>query len=190
MNETPEQVQVAVQEKKPNNKKILIIVVSVVVMLFIAQALFSPERVAERMIENSVGGNVDFNADDGQIEIKGEDGESMKVSTGKKTELPKDWPSSVPVFPNSSIDYVASVDGYNGGGVSHTVTLSTKESIEDVVNFYKDELVKNGWKIAQTITTSDGSMISATKDENNSVAVYIGANDDVTTVTITAVAEK
>ncbi len=189
MNETPEQVQTEIQEKKPNNKKIIIIVVSVIVVLFIAQSLFSPERVAERMIENSVGGDVDIDANSGQIEIKGEDGESMKVTTGKKAELPKDWPSSVSVFPDSTIESSMSIAGQDEA-ISHNVTFSTDADIDKVTDFYKDELGKGGWTIAQTITTGDGSMITATKDENNSVSVYIGTDEKGTTVTITVIAEK
>ncbi len=188
MNETSEQVQVAVQEKKPNNKKILIIVVSVIVMLFIAQSLFSPERMAERMIENSINGDIDIDSDSGQIEIKGEDGESMKVTTGKKTELPKDWPSSVPVFPGSTIESSMSIAGQEES-VSHNVTFSTNVDFDKVADFYNDELVKGGWTIAQTITTGDGSMITATKDDSNSVSVYIGTDDKGTTVTITVIAD-
>ncbi len=188
MSETPEQVPAQVQEKKPNNKKILTIVVLVVVVLFIAQSLFSPERMAERMIENSVGGDIDIDSDSGQIEIKGEDGESMKVTTGKKTELPKDWPSSVPIFPDSTIESSMSIAGQEEA-ISHNVTFSTNADFDKIADFYTDELEKGGWTIAQTITTGDGSMITATKDDNNSVSVYIGADDKGTTVTITVIAD-
>ena len=166
------------------NKKWIIIAVVVIVLSLVARFAFSPERTAERMLEQATGGDYDIDVDrDGSMQITGNDGEKMNITAGNGTSLPDDWPDTIPVFPDAKIEYAASIAGEDGA-LNHTVTYSTSRSATDVTEFYKEQLPANGWAIEATMATGEGSMITATNDTEEGVVMYVGESDGVTTVNI------
>ncbi len=188
MNETSEQQTPASTQtggKKQDYTKWIIIGVVGLVVLYGAQALFSPERAVERALEQATGGDVDIDMDnDGSMRVTDDDGGEYNVSTGNDVSLPDNWPSSVPLPSNARLNYAGSMNT----GVAETAGLSavyaTKDSPADVVTYFKSTLEAQGWKIEATMATGDGSMITATKGEEENVAVYVGSAEGETTVSV------
>lgn len=184
-----------VPEKK-DYTKVIVIVVVVLAVLYGLQYVFSPMRMSERMIERAIerqtGGDVDIDidssrggmmgGDDTTVRIKGENGASYEVNAGGSVSLPDNWPKSVPIISDANITYAGTMMAAQGGGTS--VAYTTRSSVTDVAEYYKNELPKNGWTIAMTSATQDGAVVSATRGENEGVMVYVGGSPEGTTVTL------
>lgn len=183
MDETQNPAPVQQTGEPKSKKKLIIIGVAVVLGLLFIQSLLSPERMAERTLEGVTGGKVDLDADGkGSITVTGEDGAKIEITGEGSGKLPDNWPDSVPLARNASIEYAGTVS--NGtGGVSMNVSYTTRESAEDVTALYADAFGKNGWTIAMNLTTGDGAMVSATKGED-AVVAYISKGDTETSVTV------
>jgi hypothetical protein len=185
MEETQEQKTEAMGSGSlSKNKKWIIIAIAVVVLILVARVAFSPERTTERILEQATGDDFDIDVSrDGSMQITGEDGEEMNITTGRGTTLPGDWPDTIPVLPDGNIEYAASVAGEDSE-MNHTVAYTTPRSAIEITEFYKEQLATNGWTIETTMATGEGSMITATNDNDEGVVVYIGESDGVTTVNI------
>lgn len=72
--------------------------------------------------------------------------------------------------------------GADTAGLS--VVYTTKDSTTEVTEYFKSTLEIQGWEIQATMATGDGSMITATKGEEENVVVYIGSAEGETTVTV------
>ncbi len=175
-------------EAKKDYTKPIIIGVVVLAVLYGAQMMFSPQRIMERAMEEAyedAGVDVDI-ARDGStnVTISGEDGESYTVRAGDDVALPDSWPESVPIPSDAKITYAGTMGtGQTGGGT--TVAFVTGQSVTEVTEYYTRELAQNGWTIAATMATGDGSMVSATREEDEGVILYVGTSPDGTTVSMT-----
>lgn len=186
MDETQNQVP-AVAPVTQSKKKIIIIGVVVVVGVIILQSIFSPERAAERIaeqaLEDATGGSVDIDTDGaGSITVTDEDGSKIEISGEGAGKLPEGWLDSVPLSDDAAIEYAGTVSA--DGGKSMNVTYTSSESLENITALYTEALGKNGWTIEANLTTGEGTMLSATAEENT-VAVYIEKTDAGTSVTLT-----
>lgn len=171
--------------KNQDYTKWIIIAVVAIGILYGLQALFSPERAVERAIEGATGGDVDIDIDrDGSMEVTGENGEAYKVSTGDSVSLPDNWPDSVPLPSDARISYAGSMNGGDDASSGLSVVYTTKDSATEVAEYFKSTLEKEGWEIQATMATGDGSMVTASKGEEENVAVYIGSADGETTVNV------
>lgn len=189
MNETPEQQETPVSAPTPGEKqnytKWIIVGVGILVVLYIAQSFLSPEHAIERAIEQSAGGDVDVDMDrDGSVRVTGDNGEEYNVSAGNNVSLPDNWPSSVPLPSNVNISYAGSMNAGDAETAGLSVVYTTKDSATEVAEYFKSTLEKEGWEIQATMATGDGSMVTASKGEEENVAVYIGSADGETTVNV------
>lgn len=201
-NQTPEPVATPATPAKSKATKWIIIGVVVLVVLGALQSMFfSPERLSEKMFEQMTGGEMDVDIDgDGSVKLKGEgydidvdsdnsgtmqitgeNGEQVNISTGNDVKLPDDWPSSIPLPRDAKLTYAQS--GTSANGMGQSVAFTTSDSMNDVSEFYKTELANNGWTIEATMITTDGGMISASQGEDG-VIISIGSSDGETAVTI------
>ncbi len=191
---TPAQAQ---GEKKDYTKWIVIGVV-VIVGLYIVQYLFSPARMAEHMVERAIekqtGGDVDIDINpmmggkDASVSIKGENGETYHMNAGEDVALPDNWPSDIPLLDDAKITYAGTMGmgmgmGMNGDAAGMSVVYTTAKSANDAADFYKKELVQNGWTLAGTMAVPGGSMVHATKGDMVAT-VSIGGDESGTTVTV------
>jgi hypothetical protein len=192
MNETPVPEGTPKVEEKKDYTKPIIIVVVILVVLYGVQMVFSPERMSENMMERAIERASDGNADvDIDVDrngvtsatFSGEDGETYTMNAGGNVALPDNWPKSVPLVGDAKITYAGSMMGGQAGGLN--VVYTTKQSASEVDTFYKRELVSNGYTLSSTMATQDGTMVTATKGENENVMVYTGSSPEGTTVTIT-----
>lgn len=133
------------------------------------------EKIAEKMMEGD-GKDVDVDIDGDSVKIKGKDGES---SFSASDELPDDWPDDVP-FPDDA--------KVTGGGASTTggqsgfyASATTGDSIDDVMDFYKEKL--DGYK--QTTTYSGGGSAYATySGAAGTVTVTVAETDGKTNISL------
>jgi hypothetical protein len=158
------------------------VVMGVIVLGWIANGIGGGNRMndkaIERALEDASGGRVDVDSDDGTYTVKTEEG---TWSTSDK--LPEDWPADAPLYPGADVQgSVAAVDG--GYGVGRYVGLLTSDDTAKVVAWYKSELVAKGWTVTTDISTGDGSMLGADKDERT-LAVMVSPQDGKTAIGLT-----
>jgi len=172
-------------QSAPSQKKWIIIIVLVLVGLYLVQSfVFSPGRMTERILEKASNGEYDVSVErDGTYNVTGKDGESVSVTSGASTKIPDNWPSSVPIPKGVNIEYVAVMSGKDSEAVS-TLTYTTNDSMQSVSDLYKNELTANGWSIEGQISTGDGFVLSATRNEKEVTSVYITSSNGKTNVTL------
>ena len=89
------------------------------------------------------------------------DGESGDTETnandiGMTPGLPADFPSDVPEPPDSKV--IGSLNSSEGT----VVTFESNEKVKEIVDFYKDEMEKNGFELSdggEILITDDGGLI-------------------------------
>lgn len=114
----------------------------------------------------------------GSIKVTGADG--AEVTWGG--EAPKNLPSWVPVVAGSTAQ--AAMDATTAEGRTASFTLSTDQSIDDVVAFYEAKLQEAGLKVTKNTMEMNGersATVSGTsEDEKRTVVAFIGAQDGKT----------
>jgi len=139
------------------------------------------KEMAENLLEKATGQDVDIQTEEDEdgnvtnLSIKTEDGE-LNIS-GSEDKLPDDLPE------------VYIVDGKRGqiavvsmGGKGKMVTF--KVDTDKDVNTVKEEIKNNmsDWKNAMDMSTSEGSMLNFTKENNNTVQITISKEENKTVV--------
>lgn len=131
------------------------------------------EKMMENAIEKETGGQANVDIANGTMKVQTSEG-SFEV--GGNT-LPKDWPSDAPAYPGASIQYSAS--GMQDSGAGQGVMLTTKDSLQTVVDFYTEQMKKNGWTIEGSMNAGTTSTIAGSKDDR--VFTVVASNVDGTT---------
>ena len=146
-------------------------------------------KIAEKAIENAAakeGESVDINLDEGQVNIKDEEGN--EVSLGGTT-VPKGWPDVVPVNENITIQFSGSQKTDNK--MSYNISGLYKGTSVDLYNFYKGALTSFTVD-SDSVTDSgeDGKMYSLMfSNDKYTVSVFITDNNKEVAV-ILSVNEK
>jgi hypothetical protein len=132
------------------------------------------ENAAEKAIEQETGGKADVDIKNGTTRVQTKDG----VVTVGEQQLPADWPKDVPVYPGAKVQ-VSGTSNTNGAASMFTIPGGKA----DVVSFYKQKLVEEGWVIDVAADMGASSIVSASKDQRT-IAVQIAESGEQTTVTI------
>jgi len=136
------------------------------------------EKMVEKTIENQIGQKVDIdvNKDGNQFKMENkETGESVTIGT---TDVPDAWPDDFPLYDAQVTASVESNQGVN-------LTMESDDSVEDIQQWYEDELEGSGWK--QQSVMGMGVMWSATyEQESEQVSVLIapGEDDGISNITL------
>lgn len=96
-----------------------------------------------------------------EVTIPGTDGK-VKVTTGG--ELPEDFPDDFPIFKDAEL--TGTLQGEEGGQSGFFATWETDASVEEVTDFYKEELDKDPWQSAGVFSSTEGTVISFTRADN------------------------
>lgn len=126
----------------------------------------------------------DGSSGDGSDDSSGDDGSGD--SSGGDAQLPDevdlsdDFPTDVVGLPDGArVTDTSSISA--GGGTTHFVTFYSKDSADDLDNYFKDELEGNGY--TQSVRTSDGNGVYAAYAENadgtGTVVIVTVADADV-----------
>jgi len=126
--------------KKTATKKILIIVGAVVLILVVGG--FVAAKFAFQKINTLVPG---LGISKDGLSINSPDG-TLKVSN----KIPDSWPNDIPIYPDSKVtnSFIMNQDPAKGGS-EIVLNLNTDDDLQAVRDYYKKELVSNGWKIDQ-----------------------------------------
>jgi hypothetical protein len=121
------------------------------------------ERVAENLMEKAMkhGGVKDADVDlkNGTFSYKTDEGEGQ--ISFEESEWPGDLPEGVPRFSMCTVKGVtrSERDGKKGWNI-------IVEKVEDgAVGKYAEQLKDEGWNIVSQMTTAEGAMVQATKDD-------------------------
>ena len=104
---------------------------------------------------------VDRAGEEADITIKTKEGETFSM-TVKKGELPKGWPSEIPVLPGGNIVFSQSAEKGN----MLQVGIETKKSVADSLEFYKRTLTSRGWNVENEMSMPKMQMLNVKKDDS------------------------
>ena len=170
--------------KKPMSKgaKLAIIAGSIVVVLFVAAVIVGVVFAAPALnFLHSNGVKVDEKGS--SIEVTTDDGQGTFSS---KAELPKNYPSDIPVYPGSEVMYSVVKDGQGSN-----VTLRSADGQQQVVSYYESQLAEKGWSKTRDQATYFNSGIGfAEKPLRNLALIVTSEERDGKASTVIVVTEK
>lgn len=121
---------------------------------------FIARKATEGAVEGATGGKVKVNGD--KVTVKGEDGSEATV--GSETKIPDGFPSDVPMRDDGSVK-AAVTSSAPDGGTSYMLNIRFKIPQSELLDWYKSEFEKGDWQIKSTVTTGDGGMVTAEKND-------------------------
>lgn len=160
---------------------------STVVMKFFANKIGS--GLVEKAIESKTG--VKTNIEDlekGKMTFT-DSKTGAKVDIGSNT-VPDTFPKDFPIYPGSKV--TSSLSGaQTGKSNGFWLTMTTTDTSEKVVSFYKTELAKSGWTVDSTFTANDMntqgiskgtwkgslSMGKSSPDEETQIVIILGQDE-------------
>ena len=136
------------------------------------------EKMAEKAAEKATGGQVDIDSKTGKVKLKqkGPDGKESEVQLGEGSSVPADFPKAVPIYPGAKVMSAVTVSQ----GESHVVTLNTKDSTQQVLDFYKKNLAS--FKTDGELTGGDTTMLNVSNDQLTVGVTATKSSDDGTTL--------
>ena len=155
------------------------IVISIVIMLsqvllftIFWGAIFSFNKAAK-------DAGVSVNTNTGTVSVN-KDGNTAQIGEGVK--LPDGFPSAMPIYSGAKLSAASKTNG-----TDYTVTATSNDSVEKVVNFYKTQLASNGWTIDSSNDSSDSTgkatlILASTSTLNGTVRVYGGSGNPTTII--------
>ena len=140
-------------------------------------------------------GKITFETAEGKTEVdassSGESG-SVKVTGPEGAEVtwggeaPKDLPSWVPIYPGGDVQ--AALDATNAEGRTASFSVTTSDSVDEVVEFYESKLGEAGLKVEKTTMESAGQrsaiLTARSADDKQNVTAMVGQQDGKTTASI------
>jgi hypothetical protein len=140
-------------------------------------------------------GKITFETAEGKTEVdassSGESG-SVKVKGPEGAEVtwggtaPKDLPAWVPIYPGSDVQ--AALDATNAEGRTASFSLTTTDSVDQVVEFYESKLGDAGLKVAKNTIEANGErsaiLTGTSEDDKKTVTAMIGQQEGKTTASI------
>lgn len=155
----------------------------------------------EKTVETSAGKvnykqtsrGVEVTSKDGSVSMQGNDKSGyvkLKDATGKNMEmtytrdkLVAGFPKDIPLYASAKITMSQMFDGKNA-----VATLTTKDSPEDIMKFYKTESLKSGWTVENEMTAGGITVFQAAK-AGSTLTVQMSRQGDETGITIAMTAE-
>jgi hypothetical protein len=145
------------------------------------------ERMAEKAAEKATGGEVNIDSKTGQVKLKqkGPDGKETEVQLGTGSSVPADFPKVVPIYPGAQVMSAVTISQ----GESHMITLSTKDSTQQVLEYYKKNL--GTFKVDGELGGGDTTILSLSNEQLTvSVTATKSSDDGSTLINLTASAKK
>ncbi len=148
-------------------KKVIVLSVFLVAVMFVLSGC--GEKAAEKAIETSTGEQADVDIDNDTVSVNTNEG-SMQV--GEEVDLPDDFPSDVYVI-DGTITSALQVNENQG----YSVSVTTDESVSNVMDEYEAQLADDGWTISGTMNFGTSATVVAEKG-NRSVSVSASEDED------------
>lgn len=170
-------------KKEPNKSLaiILTIIVGIIVIYGISSNSFRAasqrkvDKSAQKAIEKAVNGQATVDISEGGEKIEIETNEA--TFTAGKQELPANFPTDMPVYPQASIVSTSS----NADNI--VVIFSSTDPSKTITDFYKRELNSKGWE-TETLTTMGNASIFGVKIDEFKGGVVISETDERTQIIV------
>jgi hypothetical protein len=127
--------------------------------------------------ENGETTTYNYSNDGGTMTVAGEKGK-MTITTGKSAAIPENFPKDVPQYPGAELQTVMT---NTEEGVS-SIEATTADALDKVMDWFKDQVAKNGWQPDQTMTMDGDSpmRMMTCKKENRQLMLNITSSGGVT----------
>ena len=103
-----------------------------------------------------------------------------KASIG--STAPSNLPAYVEIFPGAEV--VAAFTGFDSNQAAGTMTLKTKAEVQEVVDFYKKSMAKNG--LAAKAEFTSGNVVTIAAENGDKMLTIIATKTDAdTTIQVT-----
>lgn len=152
-------------------------------LLVLGMAACNPGACVQNMVEEAIeaetGVEVDLDADSGAVTFRGGDGDTFTFSGNEDgIELPGDFPSAIPVYPDAqAIQYAKIGDAVQAG-------FQIDAAVADVRDWYVAQLEDQDWVIQMNAITPDGGLMVA-ELEGETLSIMLATDGDQTTIMIT-----
>jgi len=137
-------------------------------------------RIASRAVSLASGKDVKVDVEGETVTFTDAEGE-VTVRGGKGTELPANFPKDVPVYKGAEILQTSS-----HAGTDFSIAFQTRDAVDKVADFYKNEMESEGWESEQALTMPNRAIL-AYKKGNRMVTLMIAADEDGGTVVTASV---
>lgn len=139
------------------------------------------EGIVEKAIESKTGVKTDIkNLEQGKMTFTdSETGNTVSIGSGT---VPSTFPKDMPIYPDANV--AGSVSGTSDSKDGSLVTLTTKDTMEKVVAYYKKELAANGWTTSQSYT-AETMQTWVVKKGTWTGTVSINGDKEQTTIVLT-----
>ena len=134
------------------------------------------EDIAERALEQAVGGDVDIDLDDegADISVESSDG-TFEQSFGNS--VPDDFPPDVPLVDDFDVQHSVSMSDEENRGWS--VTMSGSGSATDIAEQIKSDFADAGFSLTNENTSTNDDHVNATLFfESDTHTAIVGINED------------
>lgn len=138
------------------------------------------EEAVEKAIEKETGKETEVDLGEGKVEIKTEGGKTEMQTGGN---LPKDFPEKFPLYQGAEIKGTLRTE--SEGKVHLQVTFETSDEFSKVVEFFKEKLPENGYKITSTAETQENALFYLGQGQESVGMVMITREEGKTTFTVT-----
>lgn len=137
------------------------------------------EEVAEKAIEQEVGGDAKVEANNGSLNIQA-DGASVQINAQGGVKLPENLPKDVFVPTDANITLANSTpDGA-------MISFSQPVGLDKASSQMREQMQKNGWTQTADLNMNGQRMITYTKGEQEAALMVSGdAGTSTTTMTLT-----
>ena len=110
-----------------------------------------------------------------------EKGDHYEAQIGGEVEVPNDFPSDIPLYPESTP--MATLDAGDHGSI---LALQTSVEPEEVFEFYRNELPNQGWAIENEAAFGDQYVLGVTKGERSAnVTIAVGGGTTRVAIALT-----
>ena len=132
--------------------------------------------------EDGETGEFTIDADSGEsnFSIETEDG-TMVMRSG--SDVPVDLPGGFNVYPGAKV--VSNTTVNQAGGSGSLVTMSSKDSPEEVAAYYKSQAESAGIKIQMQMSTNGMQMAGGESEDGLTFSIMASPEDDGTTAQLT-----
>ncbi len=133
----------------------------------------------------SKDGSVTMQGNDkgGYVKIKDQDGQDVEMTYASE-KLVSGFPADIPIYKPAKIATSQLLDGKNA-----VATLTTGDSPEDVIKFFKAELPKKGWTVENEMSMGSIAVLQGRKD-GMSLTVQMTKQGDETGITIASAKDE
>lgn len=161
---------------KVNTRRTLIGLGLAISLVFVASGCGqAAEKLTEKAIEKSAGGDVDVNSDDGSVKFTDEEGNVSEFGTA---DLPKDWPSEL--APGDNVTLISSSTQTVDGEVTMFLLGELEGDVDSVYAGVKSQITDAGYKISgdSTISGATGGYAAVTAaNGTNMVTATVTSGD-------------